>query len=165
MRIYSHKTYRKIYKQHYGAIPVESNGRAFEIHHKDGDHDNNHPSNLIAVTLQEHYDIHYKQGDYNACVLMSFRMNLSPEELSTIRSKAAYERVVNGTHPWTDKERMRKQNQKRTAEGKNAFSDPENVKQQIANGTHWTTKKITCLGCKKETNVTMFNKWHTKCLP
>jgi hypothetical protein len=165
MRIYSHKFYRKIYERHYGPIPVDADGRTYEIHHIDGDHTNNDPSNLTAVTLQEHYNIHYKQGDYNACVLMSFRMNLTPEELSEIRSKAAYERVANGTHPWTDKERMKKQNQKRTAEGKNAFSNPNIVKQQMLDGTHWTKKKITCLGCKNETNVTMFNKWHTKCLP
>jgi hypothetical protein len=165
MRIYSHKFYRKIYEAHHGPIPIDEEGRTYEIHHIDGDHSNNDPSNLKAVTVKEHYNIHYAQGDYNACVLMSFRMNLTPDELSEIRSKAAYERVINGTHPWKNKERMRKQAQKRTAEGKNAFSGPENVKQQIANGTHWTTKKITCLGCKKETNVTMFNKWHTKCSP
>jgi hypothetical protein len=165
MRIYSHKIYRQIYKKHIGPIPSESNGRTYEIHHIDGNHNNNNPSNLKAVTVKEHYDIHYAQGDYNACVLMSFRMNLEPEELSALRSKAAYTRVENGTYPWTDKEKMKKQNQKRTAEGKNAFSNPDIVKQQIANGTHATTKRVSCLGCKKETYVSAFNKWHTKCSP
>jgi len=33
MRIYSHKFYRKIYEQHYGPIPVDSDGRTYEIHH------------------------------------------------------------------------------------------------------------------------------------
>jgi hypothetical protein len=165
MRIYSHKFYRKIYEQHHGPIPVESDGRTYEIHHIDGDHNNNDPVNLKAVTVKEHYNIHYAQGDYNACVLMSFRMNLTPVELSEIRSKAAHQRVSNGTHPWKDRGRMRKQNQKRTAEGKNAFSNPDIVKQQLTNMTHATTKRISCLGCKKETYVSAFNKWHTKCSP
>ena len=165
MRIYSHKFYRKIYEQHYGPIPTDLDGRTYEIHHIDGDHTNNDPSNLKAVTLKEHYDIHYSQGDFNACLLMSFRMHMSPTELSDIRSKAAHERVAKGTHPWTDKERMRKQNQKRTAEGKNAFSNPDIVKQQIANGTHFTSKRLCCIGCKKETLLPHLNKWHTKCLP
>lgn len=165
MRIYSHKHYRKIYEQHYGPIPVESNGRSYEIHHIDGNHNNNDPSNLRAVTLREHYNIHYSQGDYNACMLMSFRMSLTPDELSDIRSKAAFERVANGTHPWANKDRMRKQNQKRTAEGKNAFSNPDIVKQQIANGTHITSKRLCCIGCRKETLPTHLFKWHTKCSP
>jgi hypothetical protein len=105
------------------------------------------------------------QGDYNACLLMSFRMSLDPKEISVLRSKAAYERVANGTHPWIDKEKMQKQNQKRTAEGKNAFSNPNIVKQQIANGTHITSKRVCCVGCRKETLPTHLIKWHQKCLP
>jgi hypothetical protein len=163
MRIYSHTHYRKIYEKHHGPIPIEPNGRTYEIHHIDGDHNNNDPSNLKAVKLKEHYDIHYSQGDFNACVLMSFRMNLSPEELSDLRSKAAHERVVNGTHPWKDKDRMRRQNQKRTAEGKNVFSGPSIVKQQFEKGLHATQKRICCIGCRKETYVASWNKWHSNC--
>ena len=165
MRIYSHKIYRKIYENHYGPIPKEASGRSYEIHHIDGDHNNNDPANLKAVTLQEHYDTHYAQSDFNACLLMTFRMNMSTEELSALRSKAAFERVANGTHPWSNKERMKKQNQKRTAEGKNAFSNPDNVRKQIANGTHVSKRKVFCLGCKKETNISAFDKWHKKCSP
>ena len=160
MRIYSHKIYRKIYENHYGPIPKEASGRSYEIHHIDGDHNNNDPANLKAVTLQEHYDTHYAQSDFNACLLMTFRMNMSPEELSALRSKAAFERVANGTHPWSNKERMKKQNQKRTAEGKNAFSGGDNVKKQFAEKTHANFIKVTCLSCKCVTNKTHFNKWH-----
>ena len=55
--------YRKIYESHNGPIPKEDNGRSYEIHHIDGNHFNNDPSNLKAVSIQEHYDIHYSQGD------------------------------------------------------------------------------------------------------
>ena len=53
------RIYRKIYEDHYGPIPKEENGRSYEIHHLDGNSNNNDPKNLIAVTLQEHYNIHY----------------------------------------------------------------------------------------------------------
>jgi hypothetical protein len=64
MSTYSRVNYRKIYEKHFGSIPKEPSGRSYEIHHKDRDHVNNDPSNLIAVTLQEHYDLHYAQGDF-----------------------------------------------------------------------------------------------------
>jgi hypothetical protein len=157
------KDYIKIYEEHYGSIPYDIFGRKYEIHHINGNHSDNNPTNLKAVTIDEHYSIHKQQGDYVACSLMAFRMNLTPEELSDIRSKAAVERVVKGTHPWQDREKMRKQNQKRTAEGKNVFSNPDIVKRQFEQFQHATQKRISCLGCRKETFVAMFNKWHTKC--
>ena len=95
--------YRKIWIQYNGPIPKDPNGRSYEIHHIDGNHQNNDISNLKLVTLKEHYDIHYQQEDFQACVLMSFRMGLSPEEISTIRSKAALKREekyrLSNNHP------------------------------------------------------------------
>ena len=61
MTIYTGKNYRKIYKQYYGPIPKDEFGRRYDIHHIDGNHDNCDASNLKAVTIQEHYDIHYQQ--------------------------------------------------------------------------------------------------------
>lgn len=78
--------YHKIYKQNYGLIPKEENGRSYEIHHIDGNHSNNDPKNLIAVTIQEHYNIHYTQCDWAACLMMSKRMNITPEEKSRLAS-------------------------------------------------------------------------------
>lgn len=103
MSIYQRKTrsehYRKIYERHHGPIPKEDNGRSYEVHHIDGDHSNNEPLNLVAITLQEHYDIHYSQGDYGACRLMAIqRMNKTPEEISEICRLHQLQRVENGTH-------------------------------------------------------------------
>jgi hypothetical protein len=93
--------YRKIYENHIGPIPREDNGRTYEIHHIDGDHSNNASINLTAVTLQEHYDIHYAQGDFGACLLMAKqRMNKAPEELSALGTKNNKAKVKDGTHPW-----------------------------------------------------------------
>jgi hypothetical protein len=93
--------HRKIYENHFGQIPKESNGRTYEIHHIDGNHSNNNPLNLTAVTLQEHYDIHYAREDYRACYLMALRMAVSVEELSELARKNSLKQVKNGKHPFS----------------------------------------------------------------
>jgi hypothetical protein len=72
--------YRKIYEQHHGKIPVDDSGRTYEIHHLDGDTENNSPSNLVALTIQEHFEIHKKQGDAKACLAIAARMEVSAHE-------------------------------------------------------------------------------------
>lgn len=74
--------YRKIYENHHGPIPVDPlAGRKCDIHHIDGNHSNNHPDNLIALTRYEHYLRHYEQGDWAACLRMSGGLLLLPEEI------------------------------------------------------------------------------------
>lgn len=94
--------YRKIYEQHYGPIPKDKDGRSYEIHHIDGNHNNDSPENLIAVTIQEHYNIHYAQCDWGACYYILMRMRQTPKEISKICSELATKnallRIVNGTH-------------------------------------------------------------------
>jgi hypothetical protein len=53
--------YRKIWEQANGTIPTDELGRSYEIHHIDGNRKNNCLSNLMCVSLEEHYDIHAKQ--------------------------------------------------------------------------------------------------------
>lgn len=57
MRHRNSKLYRRIYRENYGAIPA-----GYHIHHKDNDHQNNCPSNLVAVTAEEHERIHTEEG-------------------------------------------------------------------------------------------------------
>lgn len=95
--------YRKIWQNHYGAIPKDSDGKPYEIHHKDGNRENNAIDNLICVSIKEHYDIHYKQGDYGACVLIAKRMNLPANYLSEIQTgikRPGIGGVKKGTIPW-----------------------------------------------------------------
>jgi hypothetical protein len=81
--------YRQIYKNHVGPIPKDNEGRTYEIHHIDGDRDNNTVSNLIAMSLREHYNLHFEQGDFDACRLMKLqRMDYSVAELAELNSKA-----------------------------------------------------------------------------
>ncbi len=48
--------YRKICQEHYGYSIQQMNG--MDVHHIDGNRDNNHPSNLKLVTPEEHSKIH-----------------------------------------------------------------------------------------------------------
>lgn len=94
--------YRKIYEHHFGTIPYDDQGRRYEIHHKDGDDENNDPSNLVALTIQEHYDLHLSQCDYFECyMIMNQRMTKTPEELSKLATLNNLKRVKEGTHPLT----------------------------------------------------------------
>ena len=93
--------YRKIWESINGPIPKDHNGKSYEIHHIDGDRTNNHISNLRLVTMQEHYEIHYNQGDYGACQAIAMRMNLMVDDLSEKCSKLAKLRVLTGTHNLT----------------------------------------------------------------
>lgn len=146
--------YRKIYEQHYGPIPKDSLGRSLEIHHIDGDHSNENITNLKLVTIEEHYQIHFDQGDYGACSIMGHRMNLTPAQVSILSSKCQKRLVENGTHHWLgpthnqnlvesgkhpflNKEAARKRNLKRIAEGQhNLIGDKNPVHKLIASGQH-----------------------------
>jgi|LakMenEpi03Aug12_release.lakeMendotaPanAssembly.Ray.scaffolds.fasta_scaffold413827_2 hypothetical protein len=84
--------YRKIWIKHNGPIPKDIDGRTFEVHHLDGNRKNNDISNLVCVSIQEHYDIHLSQGDYAACILIAKRINTSPQLLSELATKNNLER-------------------------------------------------------------------------
>lgn len=101
------KPYRKIWMSFYGDIPKDSTGRSYEIHHIDGDKSNNDISNLQCVSVNEHFDIHYANGDYGACALIATRMNKSKEEISNLLRLS-----------WTDARKL-----KQSEVQKNKFKD------------------------------------------
>jgi hypothetical protein len=156
--------YREIYQNHFGEIPKDQDGVSFHIHHKDNNHSNNSPDNLIAVSIQEHYDIHYSQGDFHACLLLSEAMNLPAREKSELSTKGNLRRMEKGEHHFLDKEFQkemaairlekiqngthhllggkiqRKVNADRVANGTHNFLDKEAAQQRalarVANGTN-----------------------------
>lgn len=89
--------YRKIYEQHHGEIP-----KGYHIHHIDGNHSNNSIDNLACVTAQEHYDIHYSQGDYGACwsLINTGHLTITKEKRSELSRLQQNKLVEEGIHPW-----------------------------------------------------------------
>lgn len=82
-------SYRSIWENHYGKIPKDENGKSYDIHHIDGNPNNNDISNLKAVSIKEHYEIHKSQGDWRAAQMLSIRLKLSKDELDFIAFKMA----------------------------------------------------------------------------
>lgn len=186
MNIYSKRTpshvFRKIYEDHFGIIPKDSDGRSYDIHHIDGDHSNNDPSNLKAVTIQEHYNIHYAQRDYYACYLMAIqRMNKTPEEISKLSKTVQHTRVKEGSHPWqrrpngtsqaSDKviagthnflggDIQKASNRKRVAEGTHPFLGSSVNQKLLDSGNHSSQIIKTCLHCNKTLSIGPFTRWH-----
>lgn len=173
MNIYTN--HREVYKDHYGEIPKDSDGRSYDIHHIDGDHTNNSPNNLQAVTIQEHYNIHYAQGDYNACFKMAWRMSMSPEELSDLARKSALQRVANGTHPWVgDNGVSRRKSRDGThhwfgennpsvvssKNGTNNWLGPAANLKRLAEGRHPSQIKKTCPHCGFTCAIGNYTKYH-----
>jgi len=128
------KNYRKVWEKLNGPIPVDDNGRKFEIHHIDGDNKNNEPSNLQCVSIEEHYHIHLRQGDWAAAFRIAQRMGIDPQIKSELMSKSNKKRLKNGNHPFLDpavKEASRIKIEQRVAEGSQGLQNPEVVKKAV----------------------------------
>ena len=69
--------YRKIWTQYNGPIPVDEHGRSYEIHHIDGNRENNSIENLQCLSAEDHYKLHYEKGEYFAAHLIAQRIKSS----------------------------------------------------------------------------------------
>jgi hypothetical protein len=128
--------YRRIYIEHRGPIPIDDAGRKYDIHHIDGNRKNNSIDNLIAVSVEDHYRIHYLQHDYGACLKIAQRLQFSKEELSNLASLHNLNRVKNGSHPFVGGEIQRKRIEDGTHHFLNSQWQRENALKRVKNGTH-----------------------------
>jgi hypothetical protein len=180
--------YKKIYKKVFGDIPTDEDGRSYDIHHKDGDKTNNDPSNLVALSIKEHYDIHYSQSDWAACSAIAMRMKLAPEIISELSRLTQLKRIAEGTHNFLDPKERDKQrtatsdsvktrikngtfhflgeknpSHKRIAEGTHNFTS-KFTKDLMSKGRHNLTYEYTCPHCGKEGKGPLMFRWHfNKC--
>ena len=165
------KSYRKIYEEHYGPVGYDENGRRLEIHHIDGNHKNNDISNLKLVSIQEHYNIHFAQGDWHACLLISQRMNIDPKIKSELCSKATRELFARGDHPFLDGEMSKKVQKRRVEEGTHHMlggkiqSDTQTRllkegRQNFKKAGFISSSKIriSCLCCRKNIGLSGFSQ-------
>jgi len=157
--------YRKIYEEAYGPIPVDSNGRTYDIHHIDGNRENNCLSNLKAVSIQEHYDIHYAQGDFGACMKIKRDMNLTKDQMSVLARQNNVKRIKEGTHNFLGGEVAKKTQNRLVAEGKHHWLTGEaqrvSTNRRLKEGTHPFQIEWTCPICGTTgKNKAMYNRWH-----
>ena len=91
--------YRKLWENNRGPIPKDELGRSYEIHHIDGNRKNNDLSNLMCVSIEDHYRIHLDQKDYEAACMIAERLHFSKEKLDDLYklSKTVYKK---GHIPW-----------------------------------------------------------------
>ena len=87
--------YRQIWKNHYGPIPKDENGVSYQIHHIDGNRSNNDLSNLMCVSIKEHYEIHLNQGDFAAAHVIKTKMD-------------KYDSLINWNHKKETKDKISK---------------------------------------------------------
>jgi len=169
-------SYRKIYTDAYGPIPKDKSGRSYEIHHKDGNHNNNDISNLQCIPIEDHFMIHLNQCDWAACLIMSERMQISPEEKRKIASKNGKiinaHRIAMGTHNFQSSELQTAYNNIRVAKGTHHFIGESNLTHnRITNGTHNfqgddAPSKMywKCTNCGKEgRGKGNFTRYHLNC--
>jgi hypothetical protein len=95
--------YRRIWVSYHGKIPKDSEGRSYDIHHLDGNSDNNSIDNLIALSAHDHYCLHRDQGEYGAAALIARRMKVKPEDLSNTVKLQMKELVALGKHNFSEK--------------------------------------------------------------
>jgi len=146
------ENYRRIWEVHHGKIPKDEFGRTYEIHHKDGNRNNNEIENLVALSVQEHYDVHLSQGDYSAALFIAqYRLNKTRKELSELAKKSQTERSKNGKHHFLGGTVQRDLIKRRKEEGTFHLSNdnPNNI-------------RCSCVHCKKETSVVSLGR-HKKC--
>jgi hypothetical protein len=175
--------HRTIWIKNKGPIPKDSNGRSYEIHHIDGNRENNELSNLICVSIQEHYNIHYNQNDFGACVMIAKRMNMSSEYISGIQKgvkRPGIGGVKKGTVPWNKNKSGYSLNLSEEGKAKkllanknssiisdsdaekiredfknNIFIDNSDIGKVKRNGKKFTYERAFCLEYSKKFNVSL----------
>ena len=117
-------SYRKIWETYNNKKIPEG----YEIHHIDGNKNNNNLNNLKCITIEEHLEIHRKQKDYGAVQSILMRMSLDDDKRQEIRdcaSKHQKKLIKEGRHNFpTGKERAelsKKTIRKRLESGYGAF--------------------------------------------
>jgi hypothetical protein len=95
--------YRRIWVAYNGKIPKDIDGRSFDIHHLDGNSDNNSIGNLIAISAYEHYCIHRDKGEFGAAAMIARRMKTKPSDLSETVKLQMKKLIESGQHNFSVK--------------------------------------------------------------
>ena len=166
--------YRSIWIKNFGEIPIDEEGRSYEIHHIDGDCSNNDLSNLQCVSIKEHFYIHYNQGDFEAAIIIADRLGLSSGELDYLRIKGLPKQKISCPHclkvggipamkRWHFDNCLENPNIDfslvKWAIRSSRLKGKSKSKEQIAKMTG-PKAKVKCPHCNKEGGNNVMHKWH-----
>lgn len=161
----SRAKYRAMWVRENGPIPIDDLGRPYDIHHIDGNKDNNCIANLQAVSIQDHYTIHYSQGDYGSCWAISLRLDMPVNEREELLKKAAAKRVgarrpdiIGDKNPMRNPEVVKKIRHLLTGK-KRSDKQKENCKTAALKQRE---NKIECEYCSKLSSSSNYIRWHGK---
>lgn len=128
------KDYRRLWTKVNGPIPLDEQGRRYDIHHIDGNRENCELENLQCVSMEEHLAIHVGHKDWAAAFRIAQRMSVNPKIKSELMSKSNKKRLEEGTHPFQDmeiREAATKAVMEMVAAGAHPFQDPEVNKRAV----------------------------------
>lgn len=140
--------YRKIWEESNGQIPVDGDGRSYEIHHINGNREDNRIENLRCVSIQEHFDIHLSQGDYGAAAAIAARMNMSLDEtaqLNSMAGKQAYQKGLGFHGLSAEQKQINSSKGGQAHKGKSWYNDgSRNIRSAVHPGEGWMEGKLSC---------------------
>lgn len=168
--------YRKLWIKTYGAIPVDKEGRSFEIHHIDGNRKNNSLSNLQCLSIDDHFYLHYSKGEFYAAHLISQRMKNSPVKISQFQLNEEAKRKIRESklgdrNPMRNPAVAQKVANALRGRKKAKEADIKRLETARKNGTLKRTaetklkmkkpkQKIICPHCKLEGGFPQMKRWH-----
>ena len=156
-------SYRKIWEEAFGPIPLDESGRTFEIHHINGDHYDNRLENLLCVSIDEHYEIHLSQGDLQAAAAIAQRMSISPETQAELNRLCGLEAVrqKRGIHALSSEERLA--NSIKGGEGHRGYKWYNNGATEVQSarspGPGWALGR-TCTTCGYNPGIKLGTFWN-----
>ncbi len=161
--------YRKVWEEVNGPIPIDDKGRKYEIHHVDGNHNNNDINNLICISIEEHYDIHLKQGDFTAANLIADRIKNPKMIVKGFKRPHSEEAKSNMRKPKSRKENYRKPKSPEHIEAirkaRIGTTRSEETRLLLSKQRTGKTPKVnliyqTCLYCGKQAKGFGYTRWH-----
>lgn len=154
------KIYRRIWEQANGPIPVDEDGRSYEIHHINKNHSDNRLENLLCVSIEEHFAIHLKQGDFGAASAILKRMGVQHKvqcDLNRLAGKIAGHLSKKNKTGWNDPKIQSKGG--KAMRGRYWFTNGvQDTKASIAPGPDWYRgrSKTKNLGFEKGKKIGQF---------
>lgn len=168
--------YRKIWVKANGPIPVDAEGRSYEIHHIDGNRSNNNLDNLLCLSIKDHFELHYNKGEYFAANLISQRLGKPLETgityTMTERQKTSLrESKLGDRNPMKNPETRKKVSDALRGRKKPVEVEAKRLTTRKNNGKPWHTQetklkmkkpkeKVVCNHCGIVGGISQMKRWH-----